>query len=167
MGLTLAFSCSYPRLRIVLKTYARVFCAWFSMVIFTALSLSLAAPAHADSLGTAEGSSTDAGQCRQNLGAVFGAIQEYRHARHQLPERLADLIPLHLARAEALICPAARRAGDQESERGKAGDPAAGIYVYEFALTPLTNDLARDLGVTLRSWRQWQMGRIGSEIPMV
>lgn len=98
----------------------------------------------------------DAAACRQNLFAVYRALQAHRHSHRELPQDLADLKRTSPTKADILNCPA----GD-----GPAADGSH--YSYEFLPQPLTNELARGLGVTLRDWRQWQMGRIGSDVPMV
>ena len=104
--------------------------------------------------------SSDRAQCRQNLSNVFDAIQKYRHVHDKLPDRLDDLVPLQLPRADLLFCPAAERDGREAADNSR-------YYAYEFEPRPLTNELSQNLSVSLRTWRQWQMSRIGSEVPIV
>jgi hypothetical protein len=99
--------------------------------------------------------------CRQHLKAIHGAIQQYRHLRLRLPDQLSDLVALHLLSPEILVCPTEIDLSTPSST-GRAES-----YRYEFEPRPLTNELAKGLGLTLRSWRQLQMGRLGSEVPLV
>jgi hypothetical protein len=59
-----------------------------------------------------------------------------------------------------LLCPAVTHADG-------LGRDGLESYTYEFESRPLTNALARGLGLTLRNWRQLQMGRLGSDVPLV
>jgi hypothetical protein len=107
-------------------------------------------------------------QCRSNLAAIFIAIQHYRRDNHRLPNELRDLVPKYLPNDSFLKCPAGQPAPDWQSvPLNREQVTATAGYVYEFEQTPLTNALAQGLGITLQSWRQLQMGRIGSELPIV
>jgi hypothetical protein len=67
---------------------------------------------------------------------------------------------------ERLRCPTIKPGDTSKTE--KAGNLAlTGEYLYEFETRPLTNELVGDLGTTLRSWKQWQMGKVGSGIPLL
>jgi hypothetical protein len=101
--------------------------------------------------------------CRRNLLAVHRAIQDYRRTNHVLPERLLDLVPMQLQKEADLACPIA----EGTLQRPRPTTTNAVPYLYEFERRPLTNELVRGLDVTLRTWRQWQMGRIGGAVPMV
>jgi hypothetical protein len=107
------------------------------------------------------------GECRTNLLEIFRAVQEHRRLHHDLPEELGALVSANLLPAHRLVCPITK---GREAGRPAVVDPGNGRnegYTYEFARKPLTNALARSVGLTLRDWRRMQMGRIGSEVPLV
>src|SRR6185436_10351744 len=88
----------------------------------------------------------------------------YRTEHRAWPDQLGDLVPSQLPSRERLRCPTIKPGDTLE----KAGNLAlTGQYLYEFETRPLTNELVRDLGTTLRSWKQWQMGKVGSGIPLL
>jgi len=109
----------------------------------------------------------DVDQCRSNLAAVSKAIDHYRHQNHRFPKELRDLVPKYLPNPSYLKCPIDRQGLSQESVLPSSKPVAAGAYVYEFEPGPLTNGLAQGLSITLQSWRQLQMGKIGSQLPIV
>jgi hypothetical protein len=104
--------------------------------------------------------------CRRNLGTVFRALQQYRTEHRTWPDQLTELVPSQLSSAELLRCPAISSAAGTKPDKTSRPE-ATGRYLYEFESKPLTNDLVRDLGTTLRSWRQWQMGKVGSGVPLL
>ena len=106
-------------------------------------------------------------QCRSNLAAIFFAIQDYRHDNQRLPNHLSELVPRYISNTAFLKCPAIQTAPNLQSFSLNREPVGAGEYVYEFEQTPLKSALAQDLGITLQGWRQLQMGRIGSDLPMV
>jgi hypothetical protein len=110
---------------------------------------------------------SEAEQCRQNLIRISHAIQEYRRGHLRLPDRLRELVPDYLPRADLLVCPASKQAGEKASVDVNTDGMTTGSYLYEFESRPMTNGLAQGLGMTLRNWRQLQMGRVGGDLPMV
>lgn len=108
---------------------------------------------------------TDDKACRTNLMRLYAAIQDFRRSEHALPKQLSDLIPRYLSKQDQIFCPTVRSSVPENESR--QGDSANGSYLYEFCETPLTNDIAEGLGLTQRDLRQWQMGKVGSEIPMI
>lgn len=50
-------------------------------------------------------------RCAQNLTAIHGALDRYRHGSGAYPKRLIDLRPRYLSRVEIFRCPADRGAG--------------------------------------------------------
>jgi hypothetical protein len=106
-------------------------------------------------------------QCRSNLTRIYSAIQNYRTNNHQLPNSLRDLVPKCLPNLTFLQCPASGPELGQASSVSIRAVLSGAEYLYEFEEIPLTNGLTRGLDITLRSWRQLQMGRIGSAMPMV
>jgi hypothetical protein len=110
-------------------------------------------------------SQSDQDVCRRNLRLIYDAIQRYRTRNKKLPDRLSDLFPAYLGSQDYLVCPAARRRGLTSAGavlRPDFSDPLTS-YFYEFS--PI--ELAGFSGQTQRSWKQRQMGLLGSAVPMV
>src|SRR5678815_2773335 len=56
-------------------------------------------------LGSSAVVSPETESCRENLGVVFRALQQYRTEHHAWPDQLGDLVPSQLPSLERLRCP--------------------------------------------------------------
>ncbi|HAV65232.1 MAG TPA: hypothetical protein DCY13_23025 [Verrucomicrobiales bacterium] len=107
----------------------------------------------------------DRDDCARNLQTVWNAIQQYRGKHKDLPVQLSQLVPEFVNSPATLICPVTRRTGEIKN-RGFSDPGLTTSYLYEFSGHKVPG-LDDRLGVTLRDWRQLQMGRVGSIVPIV
>jgi len=105
--------------------------------------------------------------CARNLQTIWNAIQKYREGNKDLPLHLSSLVPKELSSPNALVCPVTRRTGEIKN-RGFSDPGLSTSYIYEFGNqpAPVTNSTT-SATYTLRDWRQLQMGRVGSIVPIL
>ena len=104
--------------------------------------------------------------CTKNLLRLDTAIRAYRVQKKELPHWLSDLVPDYLDDVNALICPVTRRTG-QLQNFGLADPKLATSYIYEFCNGPVPQSLGGDGRITMREWKQRQMGLAGEIVPIV
>jgi len=103
--------------------------------------------------------------CTANLETIYKGIGSYRQAHKALPPWLSELVPEHLESPNLLICPVSRRTGEIKNN-GISDPKLSSSYIYEFSahLVPGISDKAK---FTMKDWRQLQMARVGSVVPIL
>lgn len=134
----------------------------FAIAVLAGCSMLHAADASKESAPAAD---QDQETCRKNLKQIYDAVQSYRRENKDIPNWLSDLVPKHLADAEVLLCPVAKRTGQTPS--GFASDPKLKTsYGYQFRPAELGNVWAGG-SITYREWKRRQMGILGGEVPLL
>ncbi len=100
----------------------------------------------------------DRAGCEVQLKQIHEAIQAYRKENKELPDRLSALLGKYLGDPDKLVCPLARRSGLRQEN-----DPRTS-YFYEFGTRLLHPNFP---GKTVRDWKERQMGKAGSDVPVV
>lgn len=111
----------------------------------------------------------EAASCKKNLETINAAIQAYRNAEQNFPNALSDLVPKYLADTNVLICPVTKRTGNQ-SPFGVLDPKIYCSYLYEFGPTEIpavVKGAWPGPKMTMREWKQQQMKRAGSNVPIV
>lgn len=103
--------------------------------------------------------------CARNLQTIWNALQKHRAQQKSLPSHLSQLLPEHLSSPNALICPVTRRTGEINN-RGFSDPAVSSSYIYEFS-SHIAPGMGENSAMTLRDWRQLQMGQVGSVVPIV
>jgi len=121
---------------------------------------------------TAIGADADTDACRSNLLIIYDAIQAYRQAHQDLPDRLSDLVQdYYLSDLSVLICPAARAQGITSYHVAKWTEAEmfdrGTTYLYEFGTNLIPNIIRGGSGRPMREWKRAQMSLVGGRIPMV
>ena len=104
---------------------------------------------------TAIGADADTDACRSNLLIIYDAIQAYRQAHQDLPDRLSDLVQdYYLSDLSVLICPAARAQGITSYHVAKWTEAEmfdrGTTYLYEFGTNLIPNIIRGGSGRTMR-----------------
>ncbi len=119
-----------------------------------------------NALDTSDLAAEEKAACIQNLKIIYEAIRTYQTDHKDLPNWLSDLVPQYLPDANLLVCPVCRRTGGIES--APLADPKiASSYLFEFCPVPLGSAAAGAPTRTRRDWKRWQMGLVGSAVPIV
>ena len=107
----------------------------------------------------------DRDECARNLQAIWNGIQKYREQHRKLPLHLSELVPDFVSTPNLLICPVTKRTGEIKNQ-GFSDPKLTTSYVYEFSNHPVPGaGLSREF--TLRDWRELQMGKVGSIVPVL
>lgn len=129
------------------------------------LALLLATALLLSSPVTSSAADKERDDCARNLQTIWNAIQAARAKNKDLPAYLSQLIPDFVNSPNVLICPVTRRTGEIKN-RGLSDPGVSTSYLYEFSSHKVPG-LGPKQEMTLRDWRQLQMGRVGSIVPIL
>jgi hypothetical protein len=109
--------------------------------------------------------------CKRHLHYLHDAIQAYREANKELPDKLSDLVGRYLGSRDYLTCPTARKRnvtpGDLEHYKpSDILDPKT-TYLYEFSRAPIPSPIPGGRGKTMREFKRRQMALVGGRVPIV
>lgn len=130
---------------------------WLPVLLTVSLISSSIFPANA--------ADKDRDACARNLQTIWNGIQKYREQHKKLPLHLSELVPGFVSSPNVMICPVTRRTGEIKNQ-GFSDPKLSTSYIYEFSNHKVPGEFENS-GFTLRDWRQLQMGKVGSIVPVL
>lgn len=130
---------------------------WLSVLVTASVAFT--------SIFTAAAADKDRDECARNLQSIWNGIQKYREQHKKLPLHLSELVPDLVSSPNLLICPVTRRTGEIKNQ-GFSDPKLSSSYIYEFSDHAVPGG-AEKSDFTLRDWRELQMGKVGSIVPVL